>query len=579
MKKNKMTICFIHVFMSMLILVAPPGYALDSETKDTEKIIITADEIEKMNVTDIVDLLNRVPGIKAGESSVGIHGSCDVKVFLDGRPLNDPLASHNKIKWNMVSLQRVERIEIYKGMGAVSFGDGTSGGAVCILSKEIHDTQGKIKTEWGNLDTQQYSLNAGYRIGSLGFSVAADDYHTGGYRTNQDKDSRHVGVKTAYLPQSGASYNLSLDYADEDRGKTGYPAYPTPHAREKSGAHTASLAIKAGGFTGSAYFGSYEQRSADPDRSFESQVNGFSAGEDMSFRFTEGYLKNLVTGLSFRTDHIKGISFDPYHEESYGLSLSKGMALSGIPLSCTLGLRANLYSAFETVVNPEMKLSYDLKIAMFQFSAARTNNVPPVLKRFYESSSTRANPSLGMEKATNLSFSVVIPYENAWETGVTFFYNEIDDKITYVRDVEGSQGMYRNFGKVTRKGADLSVGWSPCTWFNLKLSYEYLMARDENTGLIMACSPEHRAQLGIQYKPIDAFTAAIVGEYTAKQYTRSDNTEYADPYNTIDVKADYVFRRWRIFGRIKNLTDEAYLYGDGLPAPPRTWLIGMNVDF
>lgn len=579
MKRHKIAICLIYVFMSLLVLFAPPGYALDSETKDTEKIIITADEIEKMNVTDIVDLLNRVPGIKAGESSVGIHGSYDVKVFLDGRPLNDPLASYSKIKWNMVSLPRVERIEIHKGMGAVSFGDGTSGGAVCILSKEIHDTQGEIKTEWGNLDTQQHSLNAGYRTGSLGFGVAADYYHTGGYRTNQDKDSRHVGVKTAYLPQSGASYNLSFDYADEDRGNAGYPAYPTPHAREKSGALTSSLAIKAGGFSSSAYFGSYEQTSADPDKSLDSRADGWSVGEDMSYRFTEGYLENLVAGLSFRTDHIKGSSFDPYHEESYGLSFSKGMALSGIPLSCTLGLRANLYSAFETAVNPEMKLSYDLKGARLQFSAARTNNVPPVLKRFYESSSTRANPSLGMEKATNFSFSVVIPYADVWETGVTFFYNEIADKITYVRDAEGSQGMYRNFGKVTRKGADLSVGWSPRTWFNLNLSYEYLMAKDEKTGLTLACSPEHRAQLGIQYKPIDAFTAAIVGEYTAKQYTRADNTEYAEPYNTIDVKADYVFGKWRIFGRIKNLTDEAYLYGDGLPAPPRTWLIGMSVDF
>jgi len=579
MKKNKIIICLILVLTLTQAFYTPPCCALDSETKDTEKIVITAEEIEKMNVTDIVDLLNRFPGIEAGESSARIHGSYDVKVLLDGRPLNDPLASYSKVKWNMVSLHYVDKIEIYKGMGAVAFGDSTSGGVICITSKEINGKQAKIKTEWGNLKTQQHSFNASLQAGIFGLGVSTEYYRTDGYRTNQDRDSKHMGIRTAYLPRNGPSGSISFDYTDEQRGNAGYPSYPTPHAREKSKSFATSLMMNADALTSNTYFGSYEQISEDPDKCLYSQSEGWSAGEDLSYRFTQGHLKDIAAGLSFRTDYIKGSYFDSYHEESYGLSFAKSTAFSSIPLICSFGLRANLYSAFKTVVNPEIKLSYDLKGTRFQVSAAKTNNVPPVLKRFYESSSTRANPFLGMEKASNISASAAIPCGNTMETGITFFYNEIADKIVYVRDAVGSQGMYRNFGKVTRKGAIMTINWKPAQWLNIKPSYEYLAAKDENTGLTLSGSPEHRAQFEIQYKPVSAFTATIIYEYTSKQYTRSDNTEQADPYNTVELKADYSFGKWRIFGRIKNLTDKSYLYGEGLPAPPRTWLIGMSKDF
>jgi iron complex outermembrane receptor protein len=184
-----------------------------------------------------------------------------------------------------------------------------------------------------------------------------------------------------------------------------------------------------------------------------------------------------------------------------------------------------------------------------------------------------------MEKATNFSFSIATRYGDMLDAGMAFFYNKINDRITYVRDAVGGDGMYQNFGEVTRKGADLTVNWKPRAWLNVKSSYEYLAAKDENTGLTLACSPEHRAQLEIQYKPMPAFTTTAIYEYTSKQFTRSDNAEHADPYDTIELKADYSFERWRIFGRIKNLTDRSYLYAEGLPAPPRTWLVGMSMDF
>jgi outer membrane receptor protein involved in Fe transport len=72
---------------------------------------------------------------------------------MDGRPLNDPLSRHGGIKWSMVSITNIEKIEIFKGSGAVAFGDGTSGGAIRITSKKIGGSRAKLKAEGGNWNT------------------------------------------------------------------------------------------------------------------------------------------------------------------------------------------------------------------------------------------------------------------------------------------------------------------------------------------------------------------------------------------------------------------------------------------
>ncbi|HDM77613.1 MAG TPA: hypothetical protein ENG51_14250 [Deltaproteobacteria bacterium] len=68
-----------------------------------------------MNVRKISDVLNQVPGVKAGDTFVSIRGSYKVKVLLDGRPINDPTSSHGSVKFDLVSPENVEKIEIYRG--------------------------------------------------------------------------------------------------------------------------------------------------------------------------------------------------------------------------------------------------------------------------------------------------------------------------------------------------------------------------------------------------------------------------------------------------------------------------------
>ena len=114
---------WLPVLLSVFLLVRP-GYA----QTNGDIIIITGEDISRMQANTMADVLNQVAGITAGESSVGIHGSYKVKVFLDGRPINDPTSSHGGINWNLVNLEQVEEMRILQGKGSVRYGQGAAGG-------------------------------------------------------------------------------------------------------------------------------------------------------------------------------------------------------------------------------------------------------------------------------------------------------------------------------------------------------------------------------------------------------------------------------------------------------------------
>ena len=78
--------------MLFLCISSATAQTASSIKEDAGKIELTAKDIKEMNASNIVELLNRVPGVEAGDSSVKIRGSLEVKVFMDGRPLNDPLS-------------------------------------------------------------------------------------------------------------------------------------------------------------------------------------------------------------------------------------------------------------------------------------------------------------------------------------------------------------------------------------------------------------------------------------------------------------------------------------------------------
>ncbi len=144
--------------------------------------IITAEDIEKLNATDIKDILLKSAGMveigggrSPGRTYVSIRGTrqSDTLFLIDGKRGN-PTADYieySDFEYNTVPLSAIERIEIIKGAKSSIYGSDAIGGVVNIITKKdsrkIYGALG-VKTGASNAknggDTQNYSANLGGNI-------------------------------------------------------------------------------------------------------------------------------------------------------------------------------------------------------------------------------------------------------------------------------------------------------------------------------------------------------------------------------------------------------------------------------
>ncbi len=551
----------------------------------TDVIVITADEIKRMNVQKISDVLNQVPGVKAGGSFVSIHGSHKVKVLLDGRPINDPTSSHGFVKFDLVSLENVERIEIYRGKGAMKYGDDASGGVILIFTKKINVFNGNIKSYWGNLDTSHYSANCRATKGALGISVSAGYDYTGGYQVNDDRKKRRGGGKIEYRPEKDLSLALSVDYLKDERGLSGRPEYPTPHYRKESEMFSYALSAAAKGIVSETFLNDAETKNRDPDRGIDNSISVKKFGEDLSASHALEKWGTLNYGAAFRWGGAEGTRFASRDEHSVSLFAADTLPLKRFPVMLSLGLRGTVYSEFGKTLNPEAKISYKKDKRTLSFTYSRTNNTPSFYQRYDKTSTKEPNPGLDMETTDNFSLSFFSEISQRLSCGASLFYNRITDRITYVLGDDGI-GRYENFGEVNYKGGDILLNVKITNNLSLKTTYTYLEAIDKDTRRWIVAKPRHRVYADLSYRPTPELSIIANLKYESKQYTRSDNKTSIPGRIIGNLRVEYSptrmagrFGRLGFFCEVKNIADKTYRYGDGWLAPPRTWISGFNYRF
>jgi vitamin B12 transporter len=544
-------------------------------TENGDTIVITAEEIRAMQAHKMADVLNHVPGVTAGDSSVGIHGVYKVKVFVDGRPINDPTSSYGAVKWNLVSPDKVERIEILRGKGGLRYGQDASGGVILITTKRAQRLTGNVKTYGGSYGTGYGYANLQMTTGPWGGGVTGGFEATDGYKPNNDQERWQGGVCLSYTRDDRKSVSLSADYLEDERGSSGLPDYPTPFSRYSSDNTNLSLQANWEPVTSTASFNEGKNHNTDESCGIDQTLRVSEWGEDLAVTRTTGDWGELNTGAAFRLGSAAGTNFEDQQEETWSLFAAQTLRMFHRRLTLTAGLRGNFNSAFDDTVNPEIKLTY--KKTPWRLSAvySRTDNTPSFHQRYNQTSSTRPNPDLTMETADNYSLSFFVEPHATLSGSVSLFYNRLADRITYVTGDDGV-GQYQNFGLVTYTGGDLAVAWQPHDTFKIKGSYTYLEAVDEETDRWLPAKAKHTINLDLYWQPSKPVSIVLTNKYVSEVYRNTANTKTVPKYTLTDLRAEYAFQHFSLFAEIDNLFDKTYYYADGLSAPPVNWVVGIN---
>lgn len=574
------------------VFVAVPARAQESDSKNTEKkdcivqesvniddnkdsIVVTEQEIIAMKANRMADLLNHVPGVTAGDSSVSIHGSYKVKVFVDGRPINDPSSSHGSINWEMVSPDEVERIEILRGKGGSRYGQDAGGGVILVTTRRIGRLTGNIKSYGGNYGTGYGYVNLQKHIDGWGIALTGGAETTDGYKVNNDKRRFQTGVKIDRTFDQKRRIWLAADYLDDDRGLSGLPEYPTPFSRKSTENSSISIQGVYLPFTGTIFFNEGLNHNTDTSRGLDKVLRANELGQELTTSLQTDSWGDLNLGGSGIIGRASGSSFDDQQEERFSIFATHALKCKDAPVSLTSGIRANFNSAFEDAVNPELKLTYKKSCWHISTTWSRSNNIPSFYQRYNQTSSTMPNPDLGMETADNYALSFFIEPQDSFSGSISIFYNRLNDRITYVTGDDGV-GQYQNFGLVTYKGSDLAASWRPSDSIKLNASYTYLEVIDENSDLWIPAQSRHKTRFDLYWHPVDPLSIVVGTQYNSMVYRNKNNTKTVPEYFLVNLRAEYAFNRFNLFGEINNMFDKSYYYADGLTAPPMTWFVGVN---
>ncbi|MCP4116929.1 MAG: TonB-dependent receptor [Desulfobacteraceae bacterium] len=579
--KHMVSAVLLVIFSFLQMTPSPAGAEEKNSGSGSGRIVITAGEIKAMNANTTGDVLNRVPGVKAGDTSVSIHGSSKVKVFVNGKPINDPTSNHGGVRWDMVTLEEIEKIEILRGKGGVEHGSDASGGVILITTRKIERIKGQIKTQAGKNDAFNTKINASVARGRLGMAVSGEYNTFGGYKPNNDKKTGRMGARLEYSPEENRDFILSADYTHDERGLTGLPEFPTPHSRKETEISLFSFLATIDKFKGKTYLNQGKKHNTDKSRHLDKTIKVKKFGQDFSWSHALDSLNGLNMGAGYEWGEATGTSFSTREESSWSAFSSWEKGFKSVPVTLTLGVRGVYHSEFDRAVNPEIKLEYKKKDWQVSASWSRANNTPSFYQRYNETATTIANPDLGMETADNFELGLSISLTPALSTHLSLFYNRLEDRITYVRDNNGI-GQYMNIGQVTYKGGDAGMNWAVTDTVNITSAYTCLLAENEKTGLRLTAKPEHKFNCYINFKPMDKLSLDLNLFYTAKVYTNTKNTKTVPEYLRADVRAEFFFDsfdRFSIFSKIENIADKKYYYSDGMLAPGLNWLAGIHYHF
>ncbi len=565
----------IHVLTSAMLILATGFLKPVLARENGDKIIISATDIETMNVMNIHDVLNRVPGIKASETFVSIRGSSNVMVFMDGRPINDKSTSAGAVKWDMISLETIERIEIYKNKGSAIYGDNTSGGVIVITSKKINHFNGNAESFYGRFEHTRLKLNLQGQQQKIGLGLTAGYESENGFTTNDDKTQWRVDGKTIFHASEEFSIGLSGGYNSIEKGMRGLPEYRTPNSRKDYQMATALLSADYDQLESRTYFDWNETINRDPDRSLYNTFTTQRFGEKLMMPVTLGQFGAFTLGSGLEWEEASGSKFNFESEMRSWLFALKSFQITSLPLYFSLGVRGNFYSEFPNEFNPEFKVGTGFDWLQVDASINRTNNTPTFKQRYNETSSTKPNPNLKPETATNLNMNVQFKLLKNLRATLSGFYSRITNRITYVTRDEG-WGKYQNFGRVTYMGTDASMSWQITPEIELRPAYIYLHAKNEETGYWLPAKPFHRITGDVVLKPIQTLSMTFYFKYDSRTYSRSDNSKSLAPYWIMNYRADYRLGFGQVYLDIQNLFDKTYFYIDGYDAPPLEWALGFN---
>ncbi len=567
--------------------------------------VISAEDIRRSGVRSVPDALRLVPGMDVAElaygqyavSARGFHSFSSTKllVLVDGRQIYDTLMAGTIWNFWPFQLEDIQRIEVIRGPGGVTWGANAVNGVVNIITKDPGDQQGlTLRLGGGSRGTHREYLGYAFKEDGLRLRISGEFEGSEGYvgagsgLTGFQDRMRAVRTGVYGVYETAPDQRLTFS-AGSAVVRDGFPLplmqRITAHRAE---GETNFLLTKwthdiaeDNTLELTAFVNDFHISSGPRWLEYRYQQVAFQIGH--SFKLSDKH--TLTWGLDTRWDLTSAANADPFmltrdivRTGAVGLYLQDEWSLAP---RWNLGLGGRLdydfYGGFESAARAS--LSYDLAEGAVLYGAvSRAVHMPPAARRFLDF--PIADPILHIVGARDLDAEQLLAFELGYRgrffdrlaVNVNMFWHDYRDLIANKTGF-GPPGLLSftsaNTHQLGLYGIELETRYTASDQLTLlgHYTFQLLDSSVSLNGMDSITPPQHKFMLGARWSPAEDLHVSshlyYVSDVTADSAESPGSTNDIDDYFRLDLQAEYEFwnDRAALALGVRNLLDRQHPEG------------------
>ncbi|ACO77031.1 TonB-dependent vitamin B12 receptor [Azotobacter vinelandii CA] len=543
--------------------------------------VFTHDDIERLQVQSVPELLNRVPGVVMAQgggrgalSGAFIRGANpgQTLVLVDGVRINS--AASGVARLEFLDPGRIERIEVIRGPLASQYGADAIGGLIRIFTRRGEPgLRPRLRLAVGNRGAFEREFDLAGSDERTRFDLGASQVESQGFDRSSDnrgRDADHDGFRSRALDLTlehrfadnlQAGLNL-LDQRGESELDDVYSFRPgDPYERFVVSSVAAHLEIRPSeAWTSRIETGHFENRSENRDDHNLVNNHSFDTYRDSLAWFNTLRLderRQLLLGAEWYEERLHG-ELDYDETRRWNRAAFVRHSYRGEGLGVEIGLRHDDNQRFGSEESWSAALTLDLARATeLILSYAEGFHAPSFSELYFPPTPLYGgNPDLAPERSK--SYEIQLRGEHrGTHWSLSAYRTEVDDLIVETSRPGNLSDRLENIDRARLQGLELALSRDILGW-RAALAASLVDPRDRDSGHTLPRRARRNLSLDLDRR-FGAFSAGIGWQAVSSRYEDDANEHGIAGYALLGLRGSWQMSealKWQV--KIDNLLDKEY---------------------
>lgn len=558
--------------------------------------IYTKEDIQKTHSQNIYEFLNQATSVitipsygnpfaqKIDMHGYGADGYQNIIVLINGRRLNNIDMSSPLL--SSIPLNAIERIEIKKGNGIVTAGDGANAGVINIITSTTGTNS--FSLYGGTYGTKDGAFNINKNTDTIRLNVAGEAYKTNGTRridadgNKDDKSLVNGAFNLAYTPNPALEVRLGGDFSNMDTiygGSLSLAQYNDDPSQK--GAYSTHQKFSTRSVTTGLSYDISNSLVFNADVFHEKKTSNYITYSSIShYTYDSAKVnidyKNNDFSLRAGVDGFKG-------ERQGSVNLEKDSAAAFVTGALALGKDTlQLGYRFEKVTYDNKKdfnknenlhgidLGYNHFLTQEQsvfFNYSHSYQSADIDRLFsYSTGAFKGYVDPAQAHNFTVGYNYIQPHN---KLKISAYYSDLKNEIYYYADPTYVNSKNTNIDKSHKYGLDVYDQWIINDQWNALVNYNYVQAiidQEVQNGENYANKKlpgvsDHNVKIALTYLPNRATALSLIQLYRSEAYAANDfNNNFAqkqEAYTSTNIGVTYTQKDYELFAKINNLFNQS----------------------